>query len=154
MNLKIEKMRIKQILVAFLFTVVVISCGNNQKANTEQGTLKETKVESTKKKNKTEEKTNVVVDANAVVTYTIQDLYGNYMSKSDVPRPLTIKKNGLYDWGELGGEWNYSLDKGVFALTFEPWSDNVINATIIFKNKDEFSLFTEAYGDESYTRIE
>ena len=151
MNLKIEKMRIKQILVAFLFTVVVISCGNNQKANTEQGTLKETKVESTKKKNKTEEKTNVVVDANAVVTYTSQDLFGNYMSKSDVP--LTIKKDG-YTWGETGGDWNYSLDKGVFALTFEDYYGNVMNATLIFKNKDEFSLFTEAYGDESYTRIE
>jgi hypothetical protein len=152
MNLKIEKMRIKQILVAFLFTVVVISCGNNQKANTEQGTLKETKIESTKKKNKTEEKTNVVVDANAVVTYTSQDLFGNYTSKSDVP--LTIKKDGSFTWAESWGKWNYSLDKGVFALTFEDDYGNITNATIIFKNKDEFSLFTEAYGDESYTRIE
>ena len=145
-------MRIKQILVAFLFTVVVISCGNNQKANTEQGTLKETKVESTKKKNKTEEKTNVVVDANAVVTYTSQDLFGNYTSKSDVP--LTIEKDGSFTWAESSGNWNYSLDKGVFTLTFEDYFGNVTNATIIFKNKDEFSLFTEAYGDESYTRIE
>ena len=152
MNLKIEKMKIKQILVAFLFTVVVISCGNNQKANTEQGTLKETKVESTKKKNKTEEKTNVVVDANAVVTYTSQDLFGNYTSKSDVP--LTIAKDCSFTWAESSGKWNYSLDKGVFALTFEDDYGNVINATIIFKNKDEFSLSTEAYGDESYTRIE
>ena len=88
----------------------------------------------------------------AVVTYTSQDLFGNYMSKSDVP--LTIKKDGSFTWGETGGDWNYSLDKGVFALTFEDYYGNVINATIIFKNKDEFSLFTEAYGDESYTRID
>lgn len=145
-------MRIKQILVAFLFTLVAISCGNNQKANTEQVTLKETKLESTKKKNKTEEKTNVVVDANAFVTYTSQDLFGNYTSKSDVS--LTIKKDGSFTWAESWGKWNYSLDKGIFALTFEDDYGNVTNATIIFKNKDEFRLVTEAYGDESYTRIE
>tara|TARA_B110000444_G_C18851578_1_gene606164 strand:+ start:262 stop:699 length:438 start_codon:yes stop_codon:yes gene_type:complete len=144
-------MRIKQILVLFLFTVVVISCGNNQKAKTELEILVETKVESTKKKSKTEEKINVVLESNAVVTYTSQDLIGNYMSKSNVP--LTIKKDNTFTWAEAGGTWNYSLDKGVFTLIFEDYYGNVTNATLTFKNKDEFGLSTEAYGDESYTRI-
>lgn len=143
-------MRIKQILVAFLFTLLIISCGNNQKTNTKQETLKETKVESTK--NKTEDKTNVVVVANPVVTFTSQDLFGNYMSKSDVP--LSIKKDGSFTWAETGGNYKYSLEKGVFTLILEDYYGNVTNATITYKNKDEFGLYTKAYGDESYMRIE
>ena len=48
----------------------LVSCGKDQQVNTLQKTSKETKVVTTKKKNKTEDKT-VVVDANGVANVTI-----------------------------------------------------------------------------------
>ena len=48
----------------------LVSCGKDQHVNTLQKTSKETKVVTTKKKNKTEDKT-VVVDANGVANVTI-----------------------------------------------------------------------------------
>ena len=61
---------INKIIVA-LGLLFLVSCGKNQKPNPPQNTEKETKLEITKKKNKTEDKTNVVVDAKGVANVAI-----------------------------------------------------------------------------------
>ena len=49
----------------------LVSCGKDQQVNTLQKTSKETKVVTIKNKNKTEDKTNVVLDAKGVANVTI-----------------------------------------------------------------------------------
>ena len=66
--LKLKEMKYKITLALGL--LFLVSCGKDQQVNTLQKTLKETKVVTTKKKNKTEDKT-VVVDANGVANVTI-----------------------------------------------------------------------------------
>jgi len=61
---------INKIIVA-LGLLFLVSCGKDQKLNPLQNTEKETKLEITKKKNKTEDKTNVVVDAKGVANVAI-----------------------------------------------------------------------------------
>ena len=66
--LKLKEMKYKITLALGL--LFLVSCGKDQQVNTLQKTSKETKVVTTKKKNKTEDKT-VVVDANGVANVTI-----------------------------------------------------------------------------------
>ena len=66
--LKQEEMRYK-IIVALGLLLFLVSCGKDQQPNTPQSTSKETKLETTK--NKTEDKTNVVLDAKGVANVTI-----------------------------------------------------------------------------------
>ena len=66
--LKLKEMKYKITLALGL--LFLVSCGKDQHVNTLQKTSKETKVVTTKKKNKTEDKT-VVVDANGVANVTI-----------------------------------------------------------------------------------
>ena len=66
--LKLKEMKYKITLALGL--LFLVSCGKDQQVNTLQKTSKETKVVTTKKKNKTEDKT-VVVDANGVANFTI-----------------------------------------------------------------------------------
>ena len=61
---------INKIIVA-LGLLFLVSCGKDQKLNPLQNTEKETKLEITKKKNKTEDKTNVVIDAKGVANVAI-----------------------------------------------------------------------------------
>ena len=58
-------------IIVALGLLFLVSCGKDQQVNTLQKTSKETKLETTKKKNKTEDKTNVVVDAKGVANVTI-----------------------------------------------------------------------------------
>ena len=66
--LKLKEMKYKITLALGL--LFLVSCGKDQQVNTLQKTSKETKVVTTKKKNKTEDKT-VVVDANGIANVTI-----------------------------------------------------------------------------------
>ena len=66
--LKLKEMKYKITLALGL--LFLVSCGKDQQVNTLQKTSKETKVVTTKNKNKTEDKT-VVVDANGVANVTI-----------------------------------------------------------------------------------
>ena len=66
--LKLKEMKYKITLALGL--LFLVSCAKDQQVNTLQKTSKETKVVTTKKKNKTEDKT-VVVDANGVANVTI-----------------------------------------------------------------------------------
>ena len=66
--LKLKEMKYKITLALGL--LFLVSCGKDQQVNTLQKTSKETKVVTTKKKNKTEDKT-VVLDANGVANVTI-----------------------------------------------------------------------------------
>ena len=65
--LKQEEMRYK--IIVALGLLFLVSCGKDQQPNTPQSTSKETKLETTK--NKTEDKTNVVLDAKGVANVTI-----------------------------------------------------------------------------------
>ena len=56
-------------IIVALGLLFLVSCGKDQQVNTLQKTSKETKLETTK--NKTEDKTNVVVDAKGVANVTI-----------------------------------------------------------------------------------
>ena len=58
-----------KIIVALGLLLFLVSCGKDQQPNTPQSTSKETKLETTK--NKTEDKTNVVLDAKGVANVTI-----------------------------------------------------------------------------------
>ena len=58
-------------IIVALGLLFLVSCGKDQQVNTLQKTSKETKLETTKNKNKTEDKTNVVVDAKGVANVTI-----------------------------------------------------------------------------------
>ena len=66
--LKLEEMKYK--IIVALGLLFLVSCGKDQQVNTLQKTSKETKLETTKNKNKTEDKT-VVVDAKGVANVTI-----------------------------------------------------------------------------------
>ena len=66
--LKLEEMKYK--IIVALGLLLLVSCGKDQQVNTLQKTSKETKLETTKNKNKTEDKT-VVVDAKGVANVTI-----------------------------------------------------------------------------------
>jgi azurin len=56
-------------IIVALGLLFLVSCGKDQQPNTPQSTSKETKLETTK--NKTEDKTNVVLDAKGVANVTI-----------------------------------------------------------------------------------
>ena len=58
-------------IIVALGLLFLVSCGKDQKPNPPQNTSKETKLEITKKKNKTDDKTNVVVDAKGVANVAI-----------------------------------------------------------------------------------
>jgi azurin len=65
--LKLKEMKYK--IIVALGLLFLVSCGKDQQPNTPQSTSKETKLETTK--NKTEDKTNVVLDAKGVANVTI-----------------------------------------------------------------------------------
>ena len=56
-------------IIVALGLLFLVSCGKDQKPNPPQNTSKETKLEITKKKNKTDDKTNVVVEQDVVVAF-------------------------------------------------------------------------------------
>ena len=58
-------------IIVALGLLFLVSCGKDQQVNTLQKTSKETKVVTIKNKNKTEDKTNVVLDTKGVANVTI-----------------------------------------------------------------------------------
>ena len=136
----------------------LVSCGKDQQVNTLQKTSKETKVVTTKKKNKTEDKT-VVVDANGVANVTITSNDGmrfdvrkiNVLAGQKVR--LMLKHTGKLD-KKIMGHNVVILKNGVKASAFAVKAASSKDNDYIPNGTNEVIAHTKMIGGGESTVVE